>query len=236
MEIRGRRECAECGTRWSYYETGSVSCPDCGSIRSVGVDERKRHTDSAEPLELTDLKTTLVDGEVGDVVDELKTRLREYIRKRGFVREGQLHPLDGEILVAAELLHAADVYARSRETTDAEYLYVLTLVDGVEAGDRPEPADVPRSMAAARGLAYATIISKYRREAVTWLEENPDAEAQSTLGTVRDHEKRVHALDGDVPMADSEALVRATQELGAYLATDDVDALATAQNRLSRLG
>ncbi|WP_224268794.1 DUF7117 family protein [Haloprofundus salinisoli] len=236
MEIRGRRECAECGTRWSYYETGSVSCPDCGSIRSVGVDERKQHTDSADPLELTDLKATLADGEVRDVVDDLKPRLREYIRKRGFVREGELGPLDDEILVAAELLHAVDVYDRSRETTDDEYLYVLRLVNGVEAGDRPAPEDVPRSMAAARGLAYATVVSKYRREAVTWLEDHPDAEAQSTLGAIRDHEKRVHALDGDVPMTDSEALVRATQELGAYLATDDLDSLATAQNRLSRLG
>ncbi|KTG08305.1 hypothetical protein AUR64_18880 [Haloprofundus marisrubri] len=236
MEIRGRRECADCGTRWSYYETGSVSCPDCGSIRSVGVDERKEHTDTATTLELTDLKTTLVDGEVRDVVDDLKPRLREYIRKRGFVSEGELRPLDDEILVAAELLHAVDVYDRSRETTEEEYLYVLTLVNGAESGDRPAPDDVPRSMAAARGLAYATVVSKYRREAVTWLEANPDAEAQTTLGTIRDHEKRMHALEGDVPLTDSERLVEATKELSEYLATDELDALATAQDRLSRLG
>ncbi|WP_224449476.1 DUF7117 family protein [Haloprofundus salilacus] len=236
MEIRGRRECAKCGTRWSYYEMGSVSCPDCGSIRSVGVDERTRHTDSAEPLELNDLKTKLADGKMSDVVDELKSRLRTYVRKRGFVHEGQLRPLDDEILVAAELLHAADVYDRSRETSDAEDLYLLTLVNGAETSDRPDSTDVPRSMAAARGLAYATVVSKYRHEAVTWLEEHPDAEAQATLGTIRDHEKRIHALDGDVPMADSEALVRATQELGTYVVEDDSDALATAREHLSRLG
>ncbi|WP_224335422.1 DUF7117 family protein [Haloprofundus halobius] len=235
MEIRGRRECAECGTEWSYYETGSVSCPDCGSIRSVGVDERKRHTDSAEPLDLTDLKGPLADGDVADVVDDLKPRLREYIRKRGFVHEGDLRPLDDGILVAAELLHAIDVYDRSRETSEAEFLYVLTLFNGTEVGDRPAPEDVPASMAAARGLAYATVVSKYRREAVTWLEGRPDAEAQTTLGTIRDHEKRVHALEGDVPVTESEALVRATQELAEYIAEDDLDALATARDRLSRL-
>jgi DNA-directed RNA polymerase subunit RPC12/RpoP len=31
MKIRGERECTDCGTRWSYYDTASVECPQCGS-------------------------------------------------------------------------------------------------------------------------------------------------------------------------------------------------------------
>src|SRR6056297_1417065 len=66
MEIRGERECKDCGTRWSYYETGSVACPNCESVRSVGVDEeRKRHTAGQATLDLTEVRN-MIDAEPED--------------------------------------------------------------------------------------------------------------------------------------------------------------------------
>jgi len=57
MEIRGERECTDCGERWSYYETGDVACPACGSMQSVGVDEeRALHTTTAGEFDLTEAR------------------------------------------------------------------------------------------------------------------------------------------------------------------------------------
>ena len=51
MKVRGRRECEACGARWSYFDTGEVTCPDCGSLHSVGLDdERALHTASTATL------------------------------------------------------------------------------------------------------------------------------------------------------------------------------------------
>ncbi|MDY6780397.1 MAG: hypothetical protein SV760_07620 [Halobacteria archaeon] len=41
MEISGERECLECGSRWSYFDTREVACPDCGSLRSKSVSGTK---------------------------------------------------------------------------------------------------------------------------------------------------------------------------------------------------
>ena len=65
MRIRGERECKDCGTRWSYYETGTPSCPDCGSLRSVGVGERTQHTAGTAALDLSPARNYLDDGEGG---------------------------------------------------------------------------------------------------------------------------------------------------------------------------
>lgn len=235
MKVRGTRECKDCGHQWSYYDTGSVACPNCESLRSVGVDERTRHTDGTVALDLSALRSAFDEGNVEDVADDLKSTLRAYIRQRGFIHGGELRPLDETFLAAHELIQAIDVYARTRDPTDDEELYVLSLVRGADAGDRPAVDDVPESMRAARGLAYAKAVSDYRSDLVTWLDDNPDAEARTTLEIAVDHVKRSKSLQGDVSLQTSEALVRAVQELGTYLTEGDETALTTAQDRLSRL-
>lgn len=174
MKIRGERECQQCGTRWSYYETGVVECPECGSLRSVGVDDRTAHTDGRAALDLTAHRARF--GEARGVlpdegVDELKSDLREYARKRGFIRGGELLPLDGTYLAARELLQAVDLYDRLRDPTDAEHAYLLDLLAGAEEGDRPDSKHVPKTLREARGMAAARAVDEYRTDVLAFLDE-----------------------------------------------------------------
>lgn len=245
MRIRGRRRCKDCQREWSYYDTGSVTCPDCGSLRSVGIDDRKRHTDAAAELDLTPHRNAIgafdEDASTGrhalpeDVADDLKSDLRAYVRERGFVSGGELRDVDDTYLAANELLHAADVYARLRDVSEDEHLYVLSLLRDADRNERPDPEEVPASMTAARGLAYAKTLSAFRRDCSLWLDENPDSDARRTLETFGDHLKRVEALEGDVPVRESEALVRAAREIVAYAREGDEAALTRARDRLARL-
>jgi hypothetical protein len=248
MRVRGRRQCRDCDHVWSYYDTGSISCPDCGSLRSVGVGDRHQHTDAAAELDLSSHRSA-VEEELArtgadvttqrtlseDAVSELKSDLRTYLRRRGFVHGGDLRDVDDTYLAARELLHAVDVYARLRDPDDETWLYVLSLLRGADAGERPAADEVPAVMTAARGLAYAESLAAFRRDASTWLDEHPDPEARRTLGTLGDHVKRVEALEGDVPLETSESLVNAARELAAYAREDDETALSTARDRLARL-
>ncbi|MFC5135110.1 MULTISPECIES: DUF7117 family protein [Haloferacaceae] len=174
MNIRGERECRDCGSRWSYYETGSVECPDCGSLKSVGTAERALHTDAPATLELSrhrarfgEARSTLP----AEGVDELKRDLREYVRKRGFVRGGELRWLDSTYLAARELLEAVDVYDRLRDPTDADREYLLALLAGADDGERPESSAVPESMREARGMAAARAVDEYREDLTAFLDE-----------------------------------------------------------------
>ena len=173
MKIRGERECHECGTHWSYYETGSVKCPACGSVRSVGLDERTAHTDTAVELDLSDHRSRFAEAREtisDESVEELKDDLREYARKRGFIRGGELLPLDPVYLAARELLEAVDVYNRLRDPTDVEQKYIFSLLDGVKDGVRPPKADVPESIQEARGLAAVHSVEAYRVDLLTFLD------------------------------------------------------------------
>ncbi|MFB6251857.1 MAG: zinc ribbon domain-containing protein [Halobellus sp.] len=236
MRVRGRRQCTDCGHEWSYFETGEVACPDCGSLRSVGTGERQRHTDNPVELDLTPHRNELDSvSDLGDVADDLKATLREYIRKRGFVSGGDLRTVDDTILAAAELLHAVDVFDRTRKPTDTMHLYVLELLRGADSDERPAPDAVPESMTDARGLAYAEIIEDFCSDLGTWLDDHPDPAAERVHETLKTHVKRVNAVYGDVPLSESEALVRAARDIAANLVENDEAALATAEDRLSRL-
>lgn len=174
MKVRGERECQECGARWSYYETGSVECPDCGSLRSVGVDDRTAHTDAPASLDLSPHRTRFGDASgtlPAEGVDDLKSDLREYVRKRGFVRGGELLPLDTTYLAARELLEAVDCYDRLRDPTDADREYLLDLLAGADAGDRPETERVPERLREARGMAAARAVDEYRSDLLAFLDE-----------------------------------------------------------------
>lgn len=236
MKFRGRRRCKSCGHEWSYYDTGAVACPQCGNMRSVGVGDRARHTDGAASLDLSSHRTAANEGGVAAVTEELKTDLRSYLRARGFISGGDLRDLDDTYLAARELLHAVDVFDRFRDPDEETQLYVLSLLRGADRGERPAPDEVPESMTAARGLAYAESVGAFRRDVSTWLEDGANPEARRTLSTLGDHAKRVEALQGDVPVGESETLVRAARELAAAVRDGDEAALAAARDRLSRLG
>ncbi len=82
MKIRGDRECKSCGTRWSYYETGNIDCPECGSVHSVGVDDRTEHTDSPVELDLTPLRNRVDEVTTRELAGEVAEACREYRHPR----------------------------------------------------------------------------------------------------------------------------------------------------------
>jgi predicted nucleic acid-binding Zn-ribbon protein len=248
MKLRGERECTDCGTRWSYYETGEATCPDCGSLRSVGVeDERKRHTDSAVELDLSPYRDAVGDdGDILDVADELEADCRRYLRKRGFIDAGELTRLDDTFLAVQELRAAIADESRDKRIgvdrgtriDDETERYLLTLLAGADTGERPAPEEVPDSLTGARGLAYATAIEAYHRDVATYLDDTPDPEGRRILERIRDHEKRLRALGGDVPPAEAEQLVDACNDLQRYLTEQGEraeQALSTGLGRLDRL-
>ena len=242
MKVRGERECRSCGARWSYFETGEIACPDCGSLRSVAVgSDRRRHTDAPADLDLTPYRNAVADEGLEAIGADLERDCRAYLRKRGFIHAGELRTLDDAFLAVHELLTAVADYRRDRRVgvdygadEDAVEAYLLSLLAGADRGERPEPGSVPAPMTAARGLAYATAVDDYREEVATYLDDEPDPATRRVLGRIRDRAKRISALDGDVAPGEVEPLVRACRDLHGYLAGDEA-ALATATNRLDRL-
>lgn len=235
MKVRGKRECRGCGTRWSYYDTGSVTCPECGSIDSRGVeDERTLHTDTPVSLDLAAARNDIDERPLTEVCSDVKSACREYVRRRGFVRGGELLDLDDTYLAASELVHVADIVARSVRLDDESEAYFLKLLGGADAGERPPAEEVPDGLRAARGLGVAGAVRAYRSDVSEWLEENPHPEAERVLELLSHQSKRLRALEGDVPPREAETLVRATRDLHDSLAGDE-SALATARERLASL-
>ena len=175
MRVRGERECRECGCHWSYFETGSVECPTCGSLHSVGTGDREAHTDAPVDLDLHEHRQRF--GETtsalpNEGITDLKRDLRAYVHKRGFVHAGELTTLDTTYLAARELLEAVDVYDRLRQPTDDDHAYLLDVLAGADSGNRPNAADVPSTMRSARGTATALAVETYREELTTYLTES----------------------------------------------------------------
>lgn len=241
MEIRGERKCKDCGRRWSYYDTGAVACPDCGGLRSVGVDQdRALHTTTAAEFDLTEARTAWDDGPEDEAVDAVKAACREFVRGNGFVRGGELVAFDGRRLAARELANAVDVVGRTRSFENQEDVgfYVLALLRGADAGDRPDAADVPEVMREARGLAVADLVERYRRDVREYLETTGRdlvPAANDVLTGLESHQKRFQALQGDVDPRDADALYEAARGLNAYLRDGDEDAVVEATERLRRL-
>ena len=207
MKVRGERECQSCGTRWSYYETGSVACPSCGNLRSVGVDARTAHTDAPVSLDLAAHRERFGDAPETlprSGVDELQSDLREYCRKRGFIDGGRLARLDGTYLAARELLESVDCFERLRDPADADREYLLALLAGADDGDRPATKEVPTALREARGMAAVRAVRAYRSDALDFLDEleagaeqgpaeNSDDESNDDAPTV--------TVDGEAPEA-----------------------------------
>ncbi|MEM4781241.1 MAG: hypothetical protein QXG03_06750 [Halalkalicoccus sp.] len=241
MEIRGERECTDCGTRWSYYDTGQVTCPACGSIESVGRGERALHTDSPVELDLTPVRASVGEGSLADVAERISDRCREYVHARGFLRGGELRGLDDTYLLASELAVAIRTYERSLSsgaldpsTDDPEQLYLFSLL----SRERPAIEEVPDSLAPARGLAYAQAVSTYRDDLRAYLDATDDDEpsVRRALDRLADHLRRVEALDGDVEPRTAERLVEIARDLGRATRDGDELALTRARERLDSLG
>jgi uncharacterized Zn finger protein (UPF0148 family) len=236
MKIRGDRECQECGTRWSYYDTGSITCPQCESLRSVGVDDRKEHTTAPVTLDLTSVREAIDEKPLRELAEEAAAACGEYVRRRGFIDAGDLQPLDDTYVAATELRYVARLLDQSIRPDSDEEFYLLSLLRGADHGERPPQEEVPESLRVARGLAYARAVEEYHSELRTYLGDQPDPVVTDVLSALGEHRKRVQALDGDVPVSDAEALRGAAQAVGRYLVENDENALAEARSRLDRLG
>lgn len=233
MKVRGERECQDCGARWSYYESGSIACPDCGSIHSVGVDDRTRHTDAPATLDLTPIRNRIDDITLSELAAQAADACRTYTRKRGFIDAGELRPLDETFVAARELQYVADEIGRELRVDDAVELYFYDLLGGADTGERPTPDEVPKSLRGAYGLAMTATVADYQRDVRTYLDDHPDEQARQLSGRIRDQRKRIEALDGDVDPANANRLVRATRDLGTLAADGDENAYVTADNWLA---
>lgn len=235
MKVRGERECTDCGTRWSYYETGEIDCPSCGSLHSVGVDERAEHTDLQVTFDLTGVRNDLDEHSSDDIADRASEECREYVRRRGFIDGGSLRELDDTYLAASELLHVSDIVSRDFRLEEREELYFLSLLRDADQGERPPAADIPSSLRSARGLAYANAVDEYRRDVRTWVDDDAlTSTERATLETLDDHVTRVRMLDGDVAPERADQLVDATRDLASGLRGDE-QAVLQAQDRLETL-
>jgi len=235
MRVRGERECVECGTRWSYYETGDVACPDCGSVHSVSTnDERREQTDAAPTLDLDDAVLAASRDDYRGAAERAREAARDYAHRVGFVRGGRLRELDDAALAAWELRYAASAFARGFDHTEAEEYYFVSLLRGAPSGDRPAPADVPASMRAARGNGYADAVADYRDDLRRVRPDGRDG-LGALLESLDAHVRRIHALDGDVPPADADALVGAARAIGRYARDGDESDRERAREAFDRL-
>ncbi|MFW6384560.1 MAG: DUF7117 family protein [Halodesulfurarchaeum sp.] len=236
MEIRGERECRDCGTRWSYYETGSVHCPDCGSLLSVGIDEPTRHTDSPVELDLVTARTTAADGSIREAAEEAGNAARAYLRRRGFIHAGELRPLDDVYVAVEELKHVASTIGHRISVDDSERSYFIELLNGAPSGRRPDPGAVPDSLRTGRGLGAASAVRTYRDELRSLAESREvDDPVRALLDRLDGNARRIRAMDGDVDPADADRLVTAARAIGAALGDEPDGTLTAAESALDAL-
>lgn len=224
MEVRGIRECKDCGTQWSYYETGSPECPECGSMHSVGIGERRAHTDRPAELDLEGALDALADEryrEAGDAADETA---RQYVLRRGFVSGGDLRSLTDAYLVAHEVRHVAHHLRRSMTTglggEDVDLEYVKRLFEAANEGSRPPAEAVPEAMTGPRGLAVADAVSDYHDALKSWVDTTDVAvDIDGPLEQVDNHVRRIQALEGTVEPEQADQLLEAVRAIGTFLQT-----------------
>ncbi|MFB6311067.1 MAG: TFIIB-type zinc ribbon-containing protein [Salinirussus sp.] len=231
MEIRGDRECRDCGTRWSYFETGSVACPSCGSVISTGQGDRAEHTAGGVALDLSEARSAIDEKPLPQVADLAADAGRAYRRAAGFIDAGTIAPLDDTYLIAVELQTVGAEVRRSMRLEDAVTEYLIALLRAPLEDDRPGPATVPEGLTSARGLAVCSAVDDYLSDLRRVVDTAAEPLARPT-SRLRAHRKRIEALDGDVDPRVAERLVGATRDLYAFLERDDEAALARIDERL----
>ncbi len=237
MEVRGVRECRSCGTEWSYFETGTTACPECGSMVSVGVGDRHRHTNRPVELDLSTARERYADGTVREAADPAQEAALAFIRGRGFIDAGELLALDETYVAAHEIRHVASELGRTLSVSEPESYYFGQLLEGAPKGRRPPSEDVPPSLQVARGLAAATAVRAYRDDLRTWIEpEETTAAATSQLESLGSHVRRVRALDGGIEPAAADRLVTAARRLGDFLRDGEAADLEASRTALDAVG
>lgn len=190
-------------------------------MHSVGVGDRRLHTDGAVELDLSSALARTTDGSIRTAADPAEEEALSYIKGRGFIDDGQLQELDETYVTAQELRHAASELGRRISVTEEEEYYFLELVEGAQSGKQPPPDAVPSSMEHARGLGAVAAVRAYREDLRTWMDhETSVEEVRVLLGSVDAQRRRIRALDGAVPPTDADRLVAAARGLGAYLRTE----------------
>jgi hypothetical protein len=213
-----------------------VECPECGSLRSVSVEEeRTLHTATPRDIELTDVRNRVDTQPLREVAELAAERCREYARGYGWIQGGELQPLENTYIAAQELAYVGAMLGRRMTIDTPEELYFLSLLRDVDQDERPTTDEVPETLYSGRALAYAEAVDAYRSDLRAILDEHPDPAASQVLGPTGEHVKRVRAIDGEVPPAEPEALVRVVQDVATYLIHDDETALAEATDRLDRV-
>lgn len=231
MDVRGERECQSCGAQWSYYETGEITCPECGSVRSVGLDDPTPHTASDADLDLTAVRNEIDEVPFDKLAEDAAEEARTYTRQAGFVHAGELQPLEDTFLAASELRRVGRTLGRVMRVEDDEELYFLELLRLADQDDRPDPGDVPETLHPERGLAVAASVEFYLDD-IRQVHEKRESEVDQVLSAVRARRKRIEALDGDIDPTETEQLVRILRDVSAYLREGDETALARALDRL----
>lgn len=233
MEIRGERECQSCGTRWSYYETGQITCPSCGSARSVGLDSPTEHTAGHVALDLTPVRRDIDDQPLRELADRAADEAQTYVASVGFVHAGELQPLSETFLAANELRRVGATVGRLMRLEDDEKGYFLSLLNA-DSGERPGPDEVPDTFYSERGLAVAASIDMYLSD-LRRVRNEGETSVNRVLSSLSTHCKRIEALDGAVEPSEAERLVRGTRELSEYLRNGDETALANALERFEQV-
>lgn len=227
MDIRGDRRCTSCGARWSYYETGEIACPECGDLQSVGVGERQTHTAGTATLDLTPIRGQSDSEPTRELAKQASEAAQSYLKTVGFIHAGELQPLAETYVGACELRRVATTLSRQLQLTEAEELYFLELLRGVDGGERPDGETVPETFYPERGLAATAAADAYLTDFRRLLDDREEP-LDRVLSAVTARKKRIEALDGDVEPRESDGLVRAVQDLGSYRIDGDETALARA--------
>jgi predicted RNA-binding Zn-ribbon protein involved in translation (DUF1610 family) len=227
MEIRGNRKCTACGARWSYYETGEIACPECGSLKSVGVDDRRTHTAGTAELDLSGVMADIETAPTRELAERAAEEAGGYVRTVGFIDAGTLQPLSERYVGACELRRVGRTLGRLLEMSTDEELYFLSLLRAVTDGERPPPGEVPDTVRPERGLAATAAVDAYLTD-LRRVYENREGPVDEVLSWVTTQKKRIDALDGDVEPVEADRLVRTVQDLGTYLRTGEEAALARA--------